>query len=91
MKKRKRPPKATASYGADQARELGLRIGSVIQGRETHPNGEWSEARLRLLWLGKEVAVWAAQYRDSGARHWSEPGDSAAWTLSARDWYLVRP
>lgn len=76
---------------ADQARELGLQVGDTIEGRE-ECGTYWHEARLTLLWLGKAVAVWRVTERGTGScrtsapGEWSEPEESADWTLDCRAW-----
>lgn len=70
---------------ATQCRKLGLQIGDTIEGREEYPGG-WSEARLTLLWLGEEVAAWRVTERSSSHPEWSEPEESADWTLECREW-----
>jgi hypothetical protein len=76
---------------AEQCRALGIAVGDTIQGREEGTHGYWNEARLTLLWLGEEVAVWRATKRSSANPAWSEPEESAGWTLDCRQWSLVPP
>lgn len=76
---------------AEQARALGLVVGDTIEGREVAPRGYWYEARLTLLWLGDEVAVWSATERSSERPDWSEPEECADWTLECRQWRKVAP
>jgi hypothetical protein len=76
---------------ADQARELGLKVGDTIQGRQDVGEG-WSEARITLLWLGTTEAVWIVSGRTSRSRFergWSFPYESAGWDLHCRDWKRV--
>jgi len=76
---------------ADQARELGLKVGDTIQGREDVGEG-WSEARITLLWLGTTQAVWIVSGRTNRSRFergWSFPYESAGWDLHCRDWERV--
>jgi len=70
---------------ADQCRAMGLSVGDTITGREEYQGG-WSEAKLTLLWLGEEVAVFRAINRTSRSPKWSEPEESADWTLEYRHW-----
>jgi hypothetical protein len=80
-----------APYGkepAEQARHMGISVGDTIEGREEYPHG-WNEARLTLLFLGEHVAVWAERYRTMGHPEWSEPDETAEWTLDARRWRRV--
>lgn len=74
---------------ADEARELGLKIGDIIRGKE---GGEdwWNEARLTLLWIGDSVCVWRKQWRNKGGPSvgWYDEGEAANWTLSCREWFL---
>jgi hypothetical protein len=73
----------TGATPADQARSLGLAVGDTIEGRE----GDHT-ARLKLLWVGDDVAVW---------RYWSlmdggqmaDQGECAEWNLGYRDWVKV--
>jgi len=70
---------------AEQCRAMGLAPGDVIYGTE-HYAEAWNEARLELLWMGEEVAVWRAQTRNSWTLEWSLPREEANWTLSCREW-----
>ncbi len=70
---------------ADQCRALGLVVGDTIIGREEYAKG-WNEAKLTLLWLGAEVAVFLSTDRSSARPAWSDPEESADWTLEFRDW-----
>jgi hypothetical protein len=74
---------------ADECRALGLRIGDTIFGREEGGRGYWHEARLTLLWLGKQEAMWSVQTRSSERREWSEPEEAGDWMLGCRDWRKV--
>jgi hypothetical protein len=74
---------------ADQCRALGLAVGDTIEGREEAPGGYWHEARLTLLWLGEEAAVWRVTERSSERPAWSEPEECADWTLECRQWRKV--
>lgn len=74
---------------ADQCRALGLAVGDTIEGREDGSGGYWHEARLTLLWLGDEVAVWRSTTRSSSRPKWSEPQEEANWTLECRQWRKV--
>jgi hypothetical protein len=74
---------------ADQCRELGLVVGDTICGRETHAYVGWQDAELTLLWIGKTVAVFSERYRGVYSPEWSEPVETAQWTLEYRDWRKV--
>lgn len=74
---------------ADECRALGLRIGDTIFGREEGGRGYWHEARLTLLWLGEEEAMWRVQTRSSQRAEWSEPEEAGDWMLGCRDWRKV--
>lgn len=74
---------------AEQCRALGLTVGDTIEGREEAPRGYWHEARLTLLWMGQEVAVWSVTERSSERPTWSEPEECADWTLECRKWRKV--
>lgn len=73
---------------ADQCRLLGIEIGDTIEGMETSGR-YWHEARLTLLWLGDEVAVFRVIERSNEKPKWSEPEESADWTLEFRQWRKV--
>jgi hypothetical protein len=77
--------KATGETLADQCRSIGLQIGDTIEGAEEP--GE--TARLTLLWVGEEVAVFRVTELRSGATDWDMPIESADWDLTCRDWRLV--
>ena len=74
---------------ADECRALGLRVGDTIFGREEGGRGYWHEARLTLLWLGKEEAMWSVQERSDRRLEWSEPREAGDWMLGCRDWRKV--
>ena len=69
---------------ADQARELGLKVGDTIQGREEVGDG-WHDAWITLVWLGKTNTVWIVSGRNN-RRPWSPPYESANWDLGRREW-----
>ena len=69
---------------ADQARELDLKVGDTIQGREEVGDG-WHDALITLLWLGKVNTVWIVS-GCSDRRPWSLPYESANWDLDSREW-----
>ena len=69
---------------ADQARELGLKVGDTIQGRKGVA-ANWHELRITLLWLGKVNTVWIVSGR-SDRRPWSSPYESTNWDLDSREW-----
>ena len=79
---------------ADQAREMGLKVGDVIVGREgggDPETGWWQEQRLTLRYIGEQCCVWKCEWRNKANPEFRDDGESANWTLSCRDWYLVRP
>lgn len=73
----------------DQCSRLNVQVGDTIEGTETWSGGGWNKTRLTLLWLGQEMAVW----RETSCNHvygdWTEPEESASWTLEFRDWRHV--
>lgn len=75
---------------ADQCRLLGIDVGETIEGRESF-GSTWHEARLTLLWLGEEVAVFRVTDRSERHPNWSEPEESADWTLGCRTWRKLPP
>ena len=72
---------------ADQARELGLKVGDTIQGREEVGDG-WHDAWITLVWLGKVNTVWISSGR-SHRRPWSPPCETVNWDLETRDWARI--
>ena len=74
---------------ADQCRELGLQVGDTIEGRTEYESGYWSEARLRLLWIGDQCASFIVSERNVNEPEWSRPRESFAWSLEFRDWRKV--
>jgi hypothetical protein len=74
---------------ADKCRCLGLVVGDTILGREAGPRGCWHEARLTLLWVGQEEAMWREQTRTDEEPEWSEPREAGDWTLYAREWKKI--
>ena len=84
-------PKPTDTNTAEQCRHMGIAVGDVIEGRETYEDGNWNEARLELLWLGDEVAVFREQSRSWMRSEWTEPHEKSCWTLDCRRWRKVTP
>ena len=80
---------------ADQCRELGIKVGDTIIGRQiTNPTTEppfWHEAKLKLLWIGETNAVWSVQTRIHLNPEWLEPYEDGAWTLDCRRWRKMTP
>ena len=75
---------------ADQCREMGLKVGDTIIGREGR--GDWfNETKLTLLFMGQQTAAWKVARRSDSLPKWRDDGESANFTLSCRKWYLVKP
>ena len=72
---------------ADQARELGLKVGDTIQGRWEFGDG-WHDARITLLWLGHINTVWIVSGRGNlrALALWSPPHEATNWDLDSREW-----
>lgn len=77
----------TATSPADQCRELGIKVGDVIEGASP---SAWpgDMTRIKLLWLGREMAVWIETRLVGG--EWTLPRESAAWDLSWREWERIK-
>ena len=73
---------------AAQCRKMGIKVGDTIEGREGDDD-YWNEARLTLLWLGNEVAVWKVWTRHYRRQQWQSQGEQACWTLDCREWRKV--
>ena len=73
------PRNATA---AEQVRELGIKVGDTIEGSQ----GEHT-ARLTLLWVGEEIAVW--RYVSIVDGEIIGDFECADWDLGDRDWLKV--
>ena len=73
---------------ADECRKMGLKVGDTIFGRED-TCGHWHEAKLTLLWLGKEIAIWSETTRSSRNTEWSKPCETGSWSLLWREWKKV--
>lgn len=71
---------------ADQCRAMGLSIGDTIEGTEGCGTDWESTARLTLIWLGETEVVFRVRERIGRHGEWSEPRESANWTLSCRYW-----
>jgi hypothetical protein len=69
---------------ADQARELAMKVGDTIQGRQEIGDG-WHDALITLAWLGTVNTVWIVSGRNN-RRPWSAPYESANWDLDSREW-----
>jgi len=80
--------KPLSQDSASQTREMGLKIGDTIIGREEYLGG-WNEAKIKLVWRGATVAVfehWSRlHYTD-----WVYAGEKANWSLNSRDWFLIK-
>lgn len=74
---------------AKQCKEMGIEVGDTILGRKESSTGEWSEAKLTLLFAGAEEAVWKVMRRNKAHPRWKSDGEAANWTLDLRDWVLV--
>lgn len=86
--------RSRARYVADQAREMGLKVGDMIVGREgggDPETGWWQEQRLTLLYLGEQCCVWKSEWRNKALSAFRDDGESANWSLTCRDWYLCGP
>jgi hypothetical protein len=73
---------------AEQIKALGLVVGDTIFGREEHGR-YWHEARLTLLWVGEELAVWREQSRCQDEPEWQDMGEVSDWSLDCRQWKKV--
>jgi hypothetical protein len=63
-----------------------LKVGDVLQDRKDSRNGSSWEYRMKLLWVGKEIAVWSHQNRQVG-KDWSQPEEKAhKYLLKYHDW-----
>lgn len=91
MKTEPLPMAKSFSSAARQCRQLGLTVGDTIVGRETYSTGAWSEAKLTLLWMGKDVATWKVHRRTVNQPRWRLTGEQANWTLAHREWMRVLP
>lgn len=68
---------------ARKARAMGLRVGDTIEGVQHNHT-----ARLTLLWLGENVAVWREMELVNDGR-WFDHGETADWELTCRTWTKV--
>lgn len=91
LKTEQLPMAKACSSAARQCRELDLNVGDTIVGRETYSTGAWSEAKLTLLWMGKDVAAWNVHRRTDIEPRWRSTGEQANWTLAHRKWRRVLP
>ena len=73
---------------AEQCRLFGLKVGDTIEGRE-EAGAYWHEARLTLLWIGRQVAVWSVAERSNSSTEWSAAEEDGDWTLEFREWRRV--
>ncbi len=75
---------------AAQIREMGIKLGDTIIGREGNKEGTWwNETRLTLLWAGQTAAAFRIARRNRGVPTWNEDGEATNWTLDARKWFLA--
>jgi len=74
---------------AMQVKALSLKVGDVIIGRQSSLNDSWSETKLKILWVGEDVAVFEEWNRCSEYRCWRRYGERADWQLDCRDWEIV--
>lgn len=89
MKVKLRKPSAVVAAG--QCRQMGIKVGDTIVGRENYSNGKWSEAKLSLLFLGKEAAVWKVMRRSNDQPRWRTDGEKSNWILDHREWWKLVP
>jgi len=80
--------KPVAQDAASQTREMGLKIGDTIVGREIWPGG-WREDKLKLIWRGATVAVFERWSHSRSFPEWSYQGEETNWTLNCREWFLI--
>ena len=73
----------------DQIKEMSLVVGDTIQGKETYSLGGWHEARLKLLWVGQQEAVWHLHTRTDRKPEWLDQGEAVNWTLNNRNWKII--
>lgn len=73
----------------EQCQQMGLTVGDTITGREHGGGGRWHEARMTLLWMGRQECMWLVQDRTEAAPAWTEPQEEGNWTLDARRWRLT--
>lgn len=73
---------------AEQARRLGLTTGDVIVGRQCYLNDSWSEAKLKIKFIGESVIVCDVWIRCSESRCWRLCGEAGDWALDCREWEL---
>ena len=73
---------------AEYCRQMCIKVGDTIQGREEWPSG-WHDAQLTLLWIGEQEAVWRARCRSYKKPEWSEPFEAVGWKLKLRSWQKV--
>ena len=88
---RMRLPKPRDRSNAKQCRQMGIKVGDTIIGRETYSNGHWSEEKLTLLFAGQDEAVWKVMRRSHDNPRWRATGEQSNWTLECREWWLVVP
>ena len=70
---------------ADQAREVGVKVGDMIESRERYDDG-WYEVRITLIKLGQFWTAWISSERDDLQGPWSDPRKTWNWGLSTRKW-----
>lgn len=75
---------------AEEVAALDLKVGDTIRGKEEYADG-WHEARLTILWIGREVVVYHYEYRSNHFPDgWHSRGETANFTLSCREWFQER-
>lgn len=83
-------PQPKSRDAARQCREMGLKVGDTIIGREGDKAGRWfNETKLTLLFVGEQVAAWKVTRRNNSLPKWRDDGEAANWTLDCRKWYLA--
>ena len=84
----KKLPKPSQRHPADQAREMGLKVGDIIIGREgggDPETGWWQEVELTLRYLGEQCCVWKVARRSKIDPAFRDGEESSNWTLDCRD------
>jgi hypothetical protein len=78
---------------AEEVKSLGLKVGDIIRGKEggkSMARSWWNEIRLTVLWIGKNEVVYREQSRGSATADWHDEGETSAFSLTCREWYLEK-
>lgn len=75
---------------ADQCRWMGLRVGDFIEATDEDSQGVLCEYKMRLLYLGRAMAIFDKQYRHRlTPNEWRGPDAFIPVDMRSNTWFLT--